>query len=83
MALLFHQKRPLPNENQAKVSQNNVYVANKAGDDGPVMTTLLHELLPFGNYSLHGIIIANPFGNFHGFIFGFHLWYDGIRKSDW
>ncbi|WP_237391853.1 hypothetical protein [Paenibacillus dendrobii] len=69
MALLFHQKRPLPNENQAKVSQNNVKVANKAGDNDPVMTTLLHELLPFGNYSLIEIIIANTFRNFHGFIF--------------
>jgi hypothetical protein len=45
-------------KNQAKVSQNNIIVANKAGDTDPVMTTLLHELLPFGNYSLVGTIIA-------------------------
>jgi hypothetical protein len=27
----FHQKRPLPNENQAKVSQNNVMLPIKPG----------------------------------------------------
>jgi hypothetical protein len=31
MALFIHQKRPLPNENQAKVSQNNVMLPIKPG----------------------------------------------------